>query len=158
MTDKEYMMLALEEAKRARDEGEVPIGAVLVYQDMLLAAAHNRCEQTPDPTAHAEILVLQKGAIRLSQWRLTECTLYVNIEPCAMCAGAIMNARLGRLVYGAPDPGAGGIDSCFQIGKGSQMNHHLSITSGVMRAECKEIMDRFFQARRIRQGDVSKWS
>lgn len=101
MTDREYMELALFEAEKAEREGEIPIGAVLVFRDTVLAAAHNRRETDYDPTAHAEILALRRGAERLGRWRLTECTLYVTIEPCAMCAGAVMNARISRLVYGA---------------------------------------------------------
>ena len=102
MTDREYMELALFEAEKAEREGEIPIGAVLVFRDTVLAAAHNRRETDYDPTAHAEILALRRGAERLGRWRLTECTLYVTIEPCAMCAGAVMNARISRLVYGCP--------------------------------------------------------
>lgn len=148
MTDAEYMSLALEEAEKAFAEGEVPIGAVLVRGGQLLAAGRNRLEQSPDPTAHAEILCLRRGAERLGRRRLTDCTLYVTIEPCAMCAGAIMNARLGRLVYGAADAMAGGISSQYHIADGSFMNHRLSVTSGILADECKALVDRFFRSRR----------
>lgn len=148
MTDREYMELALFEAEKAEREGEIPIGAVLVFRDTVLAAAHNRRETDYDPTAHAEILALRRGAERLGRWRLTECTLYVTIEPCAMCAGAVMNARISRLVYGAADVRAGGVDSCFHICEEPVMNHVLAVRSGVLAARCRELMDRFFLRRR----------
>lgn len=148
MTDTEYMLLALDEAEKALREGEIPIGAILVSRDMVLSAAHNRRENEADPTAHAEILALRRGAERLSQWRLTDCTLYVTIEPCAMCAGAVMNARVGRLVYGAADERAGGISSRFHIAEEAVMNHRLSVTAGILETECRGLMDRFFMGRR----------
>lgn len=148
MTDREYMELALLEAEKAEREGEIPIGAVLVFRDTVLAAAHNRRETDYDPTAHAEILALRRGAERLGRWRLTECTLYVTIEPCAMCAGAVMNARISRLVYGAADVRAGGVDSRFRICEEPVMNHVLAVRSGVLAARCRELMDRFFLRRR----------
>ncbi len=148
MTDREYMELALFEAEKAEREGEIPIGAVLVFRDTVLAAAHNRKETDYDPTAHAEILALRRGAERLGRWRLTECTLYVTIEPCAMCAGAVMNARISRLVYGAADIRAGGVDSRFHICEKPVMNHVLAVRSGVLAARCRELMDRFFLRRR----------
>ncbi len=148
MTDREYMELALFEAEKAEREGEIPIGAVLVFRDTVLAAAHNRRETDYDPTAHAEILALRRGAERLGRWRLTECTLYVTIEPCAMCAGAVMNARISRLVYGAADIRAGGVDSRFRICEEPVMNHVLAVRSGVLAARCRELMDRFFLRRR----------
>lgn len=148
MTDREYMELALLEAEKAEREEEIPIGAVLVFRDTVLAAAHNRRETDYDPTAHAEILALRRGAERLGRWRLTECTLYVTIEPCAMCAGAVMNARISRLVYGAADIRAGGVDSRFRICEEPVMNHVLAVRSGVLAARCTELMDRFFLRRR----------
>lgn len=159
MTDEEYMKLALTEAEAAGKEGEIPIGAVLVWKDRVIAAAHNRRENDHDPTAHAEILALRRGAHRLGRWRLTECVLYVTIEPCAMCAGAIMNSRLTRLVYGAPDERAGGIHSHFHICEGAVMNHRLTVTRGILKKECEEIVLSFFHAQRqSSHGDVSKWS
>lgn len=159
MTDREYMEFALTEAAEAEKEGEIPIGAVLVWKDRIIAAAHNRRENDRDPTAHAEILVLRKGAHRLGRWRLTECTLYVTIEPCAMCAGAIMNSRISRLVYGAPDDRAGGIHSHFHICEDSVMNHRLTVTQGILEKECEQIVLSFFSTRRSNEyGDVSKWS
>lgn len=159
MTDIEYMQLALAEAKKAKSEEEIPIGAVIAWRDTVLAAAHNLCETEHDPTAHAEILAIRRAAARLGNWRLTECTLYVTIEPCAMCAGAIMNARLGRLVYGSPDEKAGGIDSRFRIACGTEMNHHLAVSSGILSAECRKILlEDFHTQRQTEYGDVSKWS
>lgn len=148
MTDEEYMELALLEAEKAAKAGEIPIGAVLVLRDAVLAAAHNEREKSSDPTAHAEVLAIRKGAERLSNWRLTDCTLYVTIEPCAMCAGAIMNARVGRLVYGAPNVQAGGVDSCFHICDSHVMNHHVVRRSGVLARECQAVMDHFFAMHR----------
>lgn len=148
MTDSEYMRLALAEARKSAIENEIPIGALLVYHDIVIASAHNERENSLDPTAHAEILVLRKGAQLLSNWRLTSCTLYVTIEPCAMCAGAIMNARIDRLVYGSPDHRAGGVDSHFHICDGDVMNHHVSVSSGILAHECQELMDTFFARRR----------
>lgn len=148
MTDTEYMRMALLEAQKAENEGEIPIGAVLVYRDSILALGHNRRETDHDPTAHAELLVLRRGAFRLNRWRLTECTLYVTIEPCAMCAGAIMNARINRLVYGAADVRAGGIDSYFHICENAVMNHRLSICSGILADECSRIVNDFFLSHR----------
>lgn len=148
MTDTEYMRLALCEAETAKQEGEIPIGAILVWKDRVIAAAHNRRENDHDPTAHAEILALRQGARRLGRWRLTECVLYVTIEPCAMCAGAIMNSRLARLVYGAPDERAGGIHSHYHICDGAVMNHRLTVTKGVLAKECEQVVLSFFHAQR----------
>lgn len=147
MTDTEYMQIALGEAQKAYHEGEIPIGAVLVYQDIILAADHNRCEATFDPTSHAEINVIRAASHFLSKWRLTDTRLYVTIEPCPMCAGAIMNARIPYLIYGAANPLYGGIDSRFHIGE-SMANHTLDITSGILKEKCQALMDDFFTHRR----------
>lgn len=159
MTDTEYMQIALDEAQKAYDEGEIPIGAVLVYKDIILAADHNRCEATFDPTSHAEVNVIRAASHFLSKWRLTNTRLYVTIEPCPMCAGAIMNARIPHLIYGAANPLYGGIDSCFHIGEG-MANHTLDITSGILKEKCQTLMDDFFIHRRksSHHGAVSKWS
>ena len=149
MNDTEYMHLAVKEAQKAFQEGEIPIGAVLVYKDTVIAAGHNQRESTHDPTAHAEIEVIRKGAQFLSQWRLTDCTLYVTIEPCPMCAGAMMNARIGKLVYGSPNPIYGAIDSRFHIGENGVLNHTLEVRSGVLQEECKQLMNRFFTSHRM---------
>lgn len=148
MTDTEYMALALEEARKAYEENEIPIGAVLVCHDMVLAMGHNRREDTFDPTSHAEIEVIRQSSQFLSRWRLTDCTLYVTIEPCPMCAGAIMNARIGKLVYGSPNPLYGGINSRFHIADSGVLNHTLEVRSGILQEECKTLMDDFFSSHR----------
>ena len=148
MTDNQYMQLALEEAKKALSENEIPIGAVLVCQNTVIAMGHNRRETTFDPTSHAEIEVIREASQFLSRWRLTDCVLYVTIEPCPMCAGAMMNARIGKLVYGAPNKLYGGIDSKFHIGETSVANHSLEIKSGVLASECQALMDTFFSSHR----------
>ena len=148
MTDADFMKLAIAEAKKAAAEGEIPIGAVLSWRGLLIAADHNRREQNHDPTAHAEILVLRKAGKRLENWRLTDTALYVTIEPCAMCAGAIMNARIDRLIYGSDDERAGGVCSAWHICDGTTMNHHIQVTRGVCEDECRRLMDDFFSARR----------
>ena len=148
MTDNQYMQLALEEAKKALSENEIPIGAVLVCQNTVIAMGHNRRETTFDPTSHAEIEVIREASQFLSRWRLTDCVLYVTIEPCPMCAGAMMNARIGKLVYGAPNKLYGGIDSKFHIGETGVANHSLEIKSGVLASECQALMDTFFSSHR----------
>ena len=148
MTDNQYMQLALEEAKKALSENEIPIGAVLVCRDTVIAMGHNRREATFDPTSHAEIEVIREASQFLSRWRLTDCVLYVTIEPCPMCAGAMMNARIGKLVYGAPNKLYGGIDSKFHIGETGVANHSLEIKSGVLASDCQALMDTFFSSHR----------
>ena len=148
MTDEEYMQLALEEAQKALNEKEIPIGAVLVYQDMVIASGHNRSESTFDPTSHAEIEVIRASSHFLSHWRLTDCRLYVTIEPCPMCSGAIMAARIGQLIYGASNPQYGGIDSRFHIAEDGVLNHTLAIRFGILEKQCQKIMDDFFFLRR----------
>ncbi len=148
MTDNQYMQLALEEAKKALSENEIPIGAVLVCQNTVIAMGHNRRETTFDPTSHAEIEVIREASQFLSRWRLTDCVLYVTIEPCPMCAGAIMNARIGKLVYGAPNKLYGAIDSKFHIGETGVANHSLEIKSGVLASDCQALMDTFFSSHR----------
>ncbi len=148
MRDEEYMLLALAEARKAFEEGEIPIGAVLVHRDMVIAAGHNRREATFDPTDHAEIEVIRTASRFLSRWRLTDCRLYVTIEPCPMCSGAIMAARIGHLIYGAANPLYGGIDSKFQIAESGVLNHTIEVRRGVLEEACQEIMDDFFSSRR----------
>lgn len=148
MTDTEYMELALEEAEKAAAEGEIPIGAVLVYRDLIIASGHNCKERDQDPTAHAEILVIRKAARFLKTWRLTDACLYVTIEPCPMCAGALLNARISRLVYGSPNPQYGAIDSRFHLVSSSVLNHCIEVKSGVLQEECQALLDDFFSHRR----------
>lgn len=146
--DIRFMRLALEEAGLAFDEGEVPVGAVLVKGGNIIAGAHNNRESSNDPTGHAEIIALRQGAGGSERWRLTDATLYVTKEPCIMCAGAMMNARLGRLVYGCRDEKGGAVDSLYNLLSDKRLNHQVEIISDVLAEECAEILKRFFQERR----------
>jgi tRNA(adenine34) deaminase len=139
-----FMQLALREAEIAFAEGEVPVGAVLVTDDEVIALAHNTRESTNDPTAHAELIALRKGAIKMNNWRLTDSTLYVTKEPCVMCAGAMVNARLGRLVYGCKDERYGAVTSRYQLVHTPELNHHVRVISGILEKECADILKKFF--------------
>lgn len=143
-----FMGLALKEAETAFREGEVPVGAVLVREGNMIGSAHNLREYTRDPSAHAEILVLRAGTKNADSWRLSGATLYVTKEPCIMCAGAIVNARIARLVYGCRDPKAGGVDSLYRILGDARLNHQTDVTSGVCEDECALLLKSFFQERR----------
>jgi len=143
-----YMRLALEEASLAFVEGEVPVGAVLVKDSKIIAKAHNSKEASKDPIDHAEILVLRAGAEKNSNWRLTDATLYVTKEPCIMCAGAMINARLGRLVYGCRDEKGGAVDSLYNLLSDKRLNHNVEVVSGVLEDECANILQCFFKSRR----------
>jgi tRNA(adenine34) deaminase len=143
-----FMGLALKEAETAFREGEVPVGAVLVREGNIMGSAHNLREYTRDPSAHAEILVLRAGTKNADSWRLSGATLYVTKEPCIMCAGAIVNARIARLVYGCRDPKAGGVDSLYRILGDARLNHQTDVTSGVCEDECALLLKSFFQERR----------
>jgi len=143
------MSLALDEARAAIEHDDVPVGAVIVHQGEVIAARHNERELTHDPVAHAEILALRDAAERLGQWRLDECTMYVTLEPCPMCAGAAVNARLGRLVYGAHDPKAGAVTSHFGLLDGAVLNHRVDVTGGVEADASAELLRAFFRERRI---------
>ena len=154
MDDSEWMRLALSEGRRAAELGEVPVGAVVVRGDELLGAGHNRREIEGDPLAHAEILALRQAAARVEGWRLLGCTMYVTLEPCAMCAGALVNSRVERLVFGASDPKAGYCGSLGDIPRDSRLNHRLLVESGVLAEECGALLRAFFQ--RLRgEGDGS---
>jgi len=142
------MRMALEEAKRAGEEGEVPVGAVLVSGSEVIARGRNRLIALCDPTAHAEILALREGAARVGNYRLPESTLYVTIEPCAMCAGAVLQARIRRLVFGANDTKSGAVGSLYSLLGDERLNHRVQVTGGVLLEECQEIMRQFFQERR----------
>lgn len=148
MTDEEMMQIALEEARRAVQLEEAPIGAALYCHERLLAKAHNIRESENDPTGHAEILALREGARVLGDWRLNECTLAVTLEPCVMCAGAIVNARVGRLIYGASDPKAGAVVSLYEICSDQRLNHKPRITGGILKQETGQILTEFFRQRR----------
>ena len=142
------MARALELAREARNLGEVPVGALVVRSGRILAQAHNLRETLNDPTAHAERLALAWAGRSLGTWRLEECVLYVTLEPCVMCAGAIVLSRIKRLVYGADDPKAGGCASLYQLVSDPRLNHRCDITAGVLQAECGNVLKEFFQERR----------
>jgi tRNA(adenine34) deaminase len=142
------MRMALAEAQAACDAGEVPVGAVIVHEEHVIAAAHNQREQLHDPTAHAEMIAITQAAESLGSWRLDDCTLYATLEPCPMCAGAILQARISLLVYGAPDPKAGAIDTLYQLLRDPRLNHCTQSVSHVLGDECGQILTRFFQKQR----------
>jgi len=142
------MRQALREAEVALAEDEVPVGAVVVAEGRVVASAHNQREQLRDPTAHAEMIAITQAAQALGSWRLDGCTLYVTLEPCSMCAGAIVLARIPRLVYGATDPKAGAVASLYRLLEDSRLNHRVEVTAGVLAAPCGEILTRFFAQKR----------
>ena len=142
------MLRALAEAALAVNESEVPVGAVIVREERIIASAHNQREQLHDPTAHAEMIAITQAAETLGSWRLNQCTLYVTLEPCPMCAGAILQARIPRIVYGASDPKAGAIDSLYQLLKDARLNHRAETVGGILAAECSEMLTRFFEVQR----------
>lgn len=143
-----FMRLALREAERAYLEDEVPVGAVIVHGESIIAAAHNQREQLHDPTAHAEMIAITQAAEALGSWRLDACVMYVTLEPCPMCAGAIIQARIPWVVYGAADPKAGAVDSLFHLLQDARLNHRCQTTAGVLAPECGDILSRFFQEKR----------
>lgn len=143
-----YMRLALEEAAKAASEGEIPIGAVIVCQGEVIARAHNLRETLRDATAHAELLAIAAACRALGRWRLTGCALYVTVEPCPMCSGAVVNSRLDSVVYGCPDARAGGCESIFNIVSNPNLNHAAGVISGVLEEDCAKVMRDFFRARR----------
>ncbi len=149
--DHEFMDVALQAALQAGRAGEVPIGAVIVHEGEIVAIAANRREQDHDPTAHAEILALQAAGRRLGSWRLNECTLFVTLEPCPMCMGAAVGARLGRLVFACRDPKAGAAISLYELGNDPRLNHRLIVTEGVRRQQASDLLSGFFAA--LRAGD-----
>jgi len=148
MEHEDFMREALAEAEKAFALGEVPIGAVVVRDGEVISRAHNLRESTHDATAHAEILAIRQAGQRLGGWRLTGCTLYVTIEPCPMCAGALVQSRISHLVYGAPDPKAWADLSLLSVVQNPGLNHRLAVTGGVLAEECGALMKRFFRARR----------
>jgi len=146
--DSHYMELALQQAVLAPHVGEVPIGAVLVHNHEVIAAGHNYREISQDPTAHAEMVVIRKAAEQLRTWRLTETTLYVTLEPCPMCAGAIVQSRIARLVFGAWDPKAGACGSIFDIPAERRLNHRVQVMGGLLEQESRKLLQEFFRAKR----------
>jgi tRNA(adenine34) deaminase len=149
-TDQFFMSIALQEARKAGEIGEVPIGAVIVRQGEIIGRGHNLRESKKDPTAHAELLAIKEASLNLGGWRLLGCTLYVTLEPCPMCAGAIIQSRIERVVYGVPDLKAGCAGTLHNLLQDSRFNHQTEVDSGVMGEECAEILRSFF--RQLRKG------
>ncbi len=143
-----FMRLALAEAEAALGEDEVPVGAVIAHNERVIASAHNQREQLRDPTAHAEMIAITQAAEALGGWRLEGCTLYVTLEPCPMCAGAILQARISTVVYGATDPKAGAVHTLYQLLSDPRLNHRPQTVGGVLLGPCGDILTRFFQAQR----------
>jgi len=146
--DEQFMRLAITQAAIAQENGDVPIGAVVVREGQIIGKAYNQREQLQDPTAHAEIIALTQAAAALENWHLNGCTMYVTLEPCPMCAGALVLARIERLVYGCDDPKAGACGSLYNIVQDERLNHRIEVTSGVLADECSELLQQFFQNRR----------
>lgn len=142
------MRVALAEARLAFEEGEVPVGAVIVHQERAIALAHNQREMLHDPTAHAEMIAITQAAEALGSWRLLDCTLYVTLEPCPMCAGAIVQSRLPTVVYGATDPKAGACQTLYQIATDPRLNHQAAVIGGVLVDDCRSILQEFFAQQR----------
>jgi tRNA(adenine34) deaminase len=147
--DNRFMQVAIEQAGIAEENGDVPIGAVIVHNGQIIGKAYNQREQLQDPTAHAEIIALTQAAAALETWRLEGCTIYVTLEPCTMCAGALVLARIERLVYGCDDPKAGAIKSLYNIVTDERLNHRIEVTSGVLADQCSKLLQDFFKKRRI---------
>ena len=144
----QYMQLALIEARRAIEVEEVPVGAVIVRGQQVIAAAHNQRETLADPTAHAEMIAITQAASAMEDWRLSGCTLFVTLEPCPMCAGAILQARIPKVVFGALDPKAGSVTSLYQMLEDRRLNHTASVTGGVLAEECGRLLSDFFRSQR----------
>lgn len=150
------MRAAIDAAEIAEENGDVPIGAVIVYENKIIARAYNQREQLADPTAHAEIIALTQAAAAFENWRLHGCTIYVTLEPCPMCAGALVLARLDRLVFGCEDPKAGACGSLYNIVEDKRLNHRLNVTSGVLAEKCSEQLQSFFQKKRNQNSRETK--
>jgi tRNA(adenine34) deaminase len=146
--DERFMNLALNEARRAFKDDEVPVGCVVIHDGIIIGKGYNRTESLNDPTAHAEILAITAAAESLGSWRLNGCTIYSTLEPCIMCAGALVLSRAERLVFGAPDPKFGGCVSLYQIIQDTRLNHRMALTMGVLKDDCAGIMQEFFQKKR----------
>ena len=151
MEDLDYLREAIAEAQAAEANGEVPVGAVVVHDGKIIGRGQNRVLRDSDPTAHAEIVALREAGLALNNYRLEDCTLYATLEPCAMCAGAILHARVSRLVYAAPDPKAGACGSVLSVMNHPQLNHKLEVTSGLLAEECGSMLTNFFLKRRVKK-------
>ena len=149
MTDLDFLQLAIAEARQAELSGEVPVGSIIIRDGEVIARGHNRVITDSDPTAHAEIVALRAAGIALQNYRLEGCDLYTTLEPCAMCAGAILHARIRRLIYAAPDPKAGACGSVLAVLNHPQLNHRVEVTSGLLADECGAMLTAFFRSRRL---------
>ena len=156
--DETFMRIALDLAVQAQQHGEVPVGAVVVLDGTVIGEGFNQPISATDPTAHAEIVAIRRAAARLENYRLTGAELYVTIEPCQMCVGAMIHARIARLVYGAPEPRAGAIESAMRAHDHPALNHRMEALGGVLEAESRTLMQEFFRERRVINGEVPKWS
>ena len=156
-TDEQFMRMAIDAAHIAEDNGDVPIGAVIVHNSRIIAKAYNQREQLQDPTAHAEIIALTQAAAALENWHLNGCTIYVTLEPCPMCAGALVLSRMDRLVYGCDDPKTGAATSLYNIVTDERLNHRLEVTSAVLAEQCSEQLQRFFVRRRKKNENSNKY-
>ena len=154
--DLHCMKLALQEANRAVEKEEVPVGAVVVCGERVVGRGHNRREELQSPTAHAEMLALQEAASSLRSWRLQDCTLYVTLEPCVMCVGAILQARIARLVFGCLDSKGGAVESLYRLCEDPRLNHHPAVTRGILEEECSQVLTEFFS--RLRRKGQSAFS
>jgi tRNA(adenine34) deaminase len=148
LTDEDFLGFALDEARKAGEEEEVPVGAVAVFDGAVVGRGRNAREGRHDPLAHAELDAIREASRNLGRWRLSGVTLYVTLEPCAMCAGAVVNARIDRLVYGAPDPKAGAVRSLYELCTDPRLNHRLEVVAGVREEECGDLLRRFFRRKR----------
>lgn len=156
--NQKFMRMAMEAARVAEENGDVPIGVVIVHEDRIIGRAWNQRQQLNDPTAHAEIIALTQAAAALESWRLNGCTIYVTLEPCTMCAGALVLARIDRLVYGCSDPKAGACGSLYNVVQDERLNHQIEMTAGVLAADCSKQLHEFFAKRRIENksnGEIS---
>lgn len=154
--DERFLRLALDEARKAAEEDEVPVGAIAVFDGKVVGVGRNAREREADPLAHAELLALSSAAKNLGRWRLSGVTLYVTLEPCAMCAGALVNARVDRLVYGARDPKAGAVESLYTICTDPRLNHRLEVTGGVLAEEAGDLLRNFFQGKRRKERELRR--
>ena len=152
--DERFMGMAIDQAYIAQENGDVPIGAVIVCEDKVIGKGYNQRQQLNDPTAHAEMIALTAAAEAVGNWRLHNCTIYVTLEPCTMCAGALVLARIDRLVYGCPDPKAGACGSLYNTVQDDRLNHRVEITAGVLQDKCSKVLQNFFQKRRKENGQI----
>ncbi len=153
--DRFYMSLALEEAGKAAAKEEIPVGAVIVREKKVVGRAYNRREESQNPISHAEILALQDASLHLNSWRRHECSLYVTLEPCVMCVGGILQARISRLIFGCLDPKGGAVESLYRLCEDSRLNHQLTVTRGVLKINCAEILEKFFTRLRNNKRDIN---